>query len=292
MRLKFSGILTLAASALLVVGCGDRVSDTGGNGARQLITEGFGATQLHDGPAKAGGSAMDALRAAAPIETAFGGGFVNAMYGRTSDGTRAWLYYVNGVLATRGADQEKLRAGDTMWWDYRAWTGEDPQAVVGLWPDPFVHGYPQPPTEVMAEAPLDRPLRAAGVRISSGASNWRVRVGADVDLRRRDATWAQAMADPAAAGLTVRITRGQITALNADGTRFVAVPKARAFVAAVLTQDADDSGGVLLAVAGLDAASATAAAERIAREPAVLAHRYAVAFDAAGNPLTAAGQPS
>jgi hypothetical protein len=45
-----------------------------------------------------------------------------------------------------------------------------------------------------------------------------------------------------------------------------------------------------MAVAGLDAAAAQAAAERIAADPAVLRLRYAVAFDGDGTPLRAGGR--
>ncbi len=48
--------------------------------------------------------------------------------------------------------------------------------------------------------------------------------------------------------------------------------------------------GVLLAVAGLDAEAARAAAETIAADPSVLRLRYAVAFDGDGRPLRAGGR--
>jgi len=50
------------------------------------------------------------------------------------------------------------------------------------------------------------------------------------------------------------------------------------------------SDGALLAVAGLDAGSARAAARTIAARPDVLSLRYAVAFDAVGQPVRAAGR--
>ena len=48
--------------------------------------------------------------------------------------------------------------------------------------------------------------------------------------------------------------------------------------------------GVLVAVVGLDAASADAAARTVADDPGVLRLRYAVAFDGAGHPLAAGGR--
>jgi hypothetical protein len=47
---------------------------------------------------------------------------------------------------------------------------------------------------------------------------------------------------------------------------------------------------VLLAVAGLDAGAARAAARTIAEDPSVLRLRYAEAFDGRGRPLQAGGR--
>ncbi|MBU6364266.1 MAG: hypothetical protein KGQ95_08625, partial [Acidobacteria bacterium] len=66
-----------------------------------------------------------------------------------------------------------------------------------------------------------------------------------------------------------------------DGARAVAV----LVPAGVVPTD-----GALLAVAGLDGPAARAAARTIAARPDVLTLRYAVAFDAAGEPMRAAGR--
>ncbi len=80
-----------------------------------------------------------------------------------------------------------------------------------------------------------------------------------------------------------------MTALGADADARRPVPGARALAAAVaLGPDAGD--GALLAVAGLDAAAARAAARTIAVDPSVLRLRYAVAFDGEGRPLQAGGR--
>ena len=191
----------------------------------------------------------------------------------------------------RSADQQPLHAGDVTWWDYRPWGGLlDAWAVVGSWPEPFVRGYPAIPAVVNADAPLDEPLRKAGARVGTQTSPWRVRVGDDATLQRRDPAWRRAMADPVAAGLTVRIRNDHILVLGADGATLREVTAARAIAAAVLTGATPDNGGVLLAVAGLDAAAARAAADRIARDPGVLRGRFAVAFDGAGEPVAIGGR--
>lgn len=292
-RLRKWLILLLAATVVVgVAGC-ERVSDRSTGAARLLVTQGFGARTMLDKAAADGGSVLDALRGGATVETAFGGGFVNAIDGVASDtpAKRDWFYYVNGVSPGRGADQQPLGAGDLAWWDYRPWRGFlDAWAVVGAWPEPFVRGYPARPAVVNADPPLDEPLRRAGAPVGPRASAWRVRVGDDATLRRRDPAWRRAMADPVAAGLTVRIRNDRILVLGADGATLREVNGARAIAAAVLTGSTPDDGGVLLAVAGLDAAAARAAADRIARDPAVLRGRFAVAFDGAGEPVAIGGR--
>lgn len=285
-------LVLVTAVACLTAGC-NRVSDRATGSAHQLVTQGFGGRTLHDGAAADRGSVLNALRATSTVETAYGGGFVNAIDGLKSDraGRRDWFYFVNGVSPGRGADQQRLGAGDTVWWDYHPWGGlTDGGPVVGSWPEPFVHGYPTRPDTVTADAPLDVALRTAGATVGTQPSRWRVRVGADPTLRADDPAWRRAMADPAAAGLTVRIDGSRIRTLRADGTTLTDVPGGRAIAAAVLTGATAEDGGVLLAVAGLDADAARRAAQRIARDPAVLRGRFAVVFDGAGNPIAAGGR--
>lgn len=289
---KWLGCLLAAFIAVGVSGC-ERVSDRSTGEARLLVTRGFGAETLYDQEAADGGSVLDALRGVAAVETGFGGGFVDAIDGVRSDGggKKDWFFYVNGVSPGRGSDQQPLRAGDVSWWDYRPWAGLlDAWVVVGSWPEPFVHGYPSKPAVVNADAPLDEPLRRAGATIGTAASPWRVRVGADADLRAADPAWRRAMADPAGAGLTVRIEGGRVLVLGADGATLRPVDDARAIAAAVPTGTTPEDGGVLLVVAGLDAAAAQATADRIARDPRVLKGRFAVAFDGAGEPVAAGGR--
>ena len=285
-------LVLVTAVACLAAGC-NRVSDRATGRAHQLVTEGFGARILHDGAAADGRSVLDALRATSTVETAFGGGFVNAIDGLRSDraGQRDWFYFVNGVSPGRGADQQRLRAGDTVWWDYHPWAGlADGGPVVGAWPEPFVHGYPTRPSTVTADPPLDAALRTAGATVGPDPSPWRMRVGADAALRANDPAWRRAMADPSAAGLTVRIDGNRIRTLGADGATLTDVPDGRAIAAAVSIGATSGDAGVVLAVAGLDEAAARRAAQRIARDPAVLRGRFAVVFDGAGNPIAAGGR--
>jgi hypothetical protein len=234
---------------------------------------------------------MRALRGATEVETAHGGAFVSSMLGRRSDlaAQRDWFFYLDGVLADVGASGVRVEAGDTVWWDFRYWGGVmDVWAVVGLWPRPFAGGG-GPSGPVAADPPLAAALRAAGAELTEGSAPWRVRVGAHADLLLREPAWRRASADPTGAGLTAAIEDGRVTALDAEGRRREPVEGARALVAATPTGSVP-ADGVLMVVAGLDAGAAQAAAEHIAREPEVLAGRFALAFDGAGQPIRAAGR--
>ena len=82
----------------------------------------------------------------ADMSTRYGGGFVQSIDGlagsqsggRSSD----WFFYVNGIESPIGSAQYDLSGGDRVWWDYRDWTAAmRVPAVVGSWPEPFVHGF-------------------------------------------------------------------------------------------------------------------------------------------------------
>ncbi|MEW6582332.1 MAG: DUF4430 domain-containing protein, partial [Actinomycetota bacterium] len=272
----------LALAALVAAGCsGGEPSGASRGDATVVATAEFGQVGLLNVPVDSGASLMRATRDATEVDTAFGGDFVEEMLGRRSDaGARTdWFWFVNGMLGATSASEYTLRPGDVGWWDYRSWAGQmDVFAVVGAWPEPFVHGVAGRPPVVSADPPLAAALRAAGARVATGPSGWRVRVGSDAELRRRDPVWARAMRDPTRAGAPGAVEGGRVTVLGQGGAGREAVPGARAVAVAVRTGD-EPADGMLLAVAGLDGAAAQAAARAIAARPALLRLRYAVAFD-------------
>ncbi|HEV7493733.1 DUF4430 domain-containing protein [Baekduia sp.] len=144
-------LATAAAASLaaaVVAGCGlgagPKASDT-----ELLVSKDFGAEPIvqTDQP-KTGGSdtVMRLLQRNAPkVTTRFGGNFVQSIDGVSggrSGGTPAdWFFYVNGVLADKGATSIKVHQGDRVWWDYHDWGAtDDVPAVVGSFPEPFLHG--------------------------------------------------------------------------------------------------------------------------------------------------------
>jgi hypothetical protein len=76
------------------------------------------------------------------VQTRFGGGFVESIAGQSGNSSRTdWFYYVNGVQASKGATATTLDKGDRVWWDLHNWSVTDTiPAVVGSFPEPFLHG--------------------------------------------------------------------------------------------------------------------------------------------------------
>jgi hypothetical protein len=93
-------------------------------------------------------SVFDVLQANTEVTTAYSGSFVNEINGIKSDsgglsGKRQdWFYFVNGVFADVGALEYDLSPGEIVWWDYHPWSGGMANtAVIGAYPEPFLHGY-------------------------------------------------------------------------------------------------------------------------------------------------------
>jgi hypothetical protein len=88
-------------------------------GAKVLITTDCAGDVLLEKGVDAGQTAMRALDRVADIETDSGGKFVTAINGVEQDTGKklAWLYYINGKAAAKGATEIKLAPGDVEWWD-------------------------------------------------------------------------------------------------------------------------------------------------------------------------------
>jgi hypothetical protein len=110
---------------LLVAGCGGKEAQPGDVSAASpeaavLITQDCGKEVVVDlKEVDAGQTAMRALDRIADIETDSGGKFVTGINGveQNTDKKLAWLYYVNGKAAQKGATEIKLAPGDVEWWD-------------------------------------------------------------------------------------------------------------------------------------------------------------------------------
>lgn len=286
---------TPAAPTTTQAATGATTSAQPSTAARMLVTRGFGATSMLDRPVASGQSVIAALQTVAKITTTYGGGFVQSIGGVSGSlsSERDWFFFVDGIEADSGSAGFELRPGQTAWWDQRLWKQRmSSPAVVGVWPEPFLHGYTSNPGGVAADPPLNATLRSSGAPVLAAGtrSSYQVLVGPDASLRKRSKPWSNAESDPAGAGLTAWFAKdGSIQVWNASAQRSVPVPTATAVIAAVLT-GTEASDGVTFAVAGKTAAAATAAATALARAPGLVAGSYAVCLDASDHVVCRGGR--
>jgi hypothetical protein len=125
--------VVLVVAALFVGACGSNgdsgaenqpAATTAAQQAEVLVTEDCGRTVVvNKKEVPAGQTALRALETIADIETDDGGRFVTAIEGVEQDEGKqlAWLFYVNGEMAEKGAAEIKLKAGDVEWWDLHNW---------------------------------------------------------------------------------------------------------------------------------------------------------------------------
>lgn len=76
------------------------------------------------------------------VATRYGGGFVQSINGVSGNSSQVdWFYYVNGIEAPSGSATTAVNQGDRIWWDLHDWSATDSiPAVVGSFPEPFLHG--------------------------------------------------------------------------------------------------------------------------------------------------------
>ncbi len=136
--------LASLAAAATIAGCG--LGPGAGSGQVSLtVTRAFGqhplgvVTEQHVPGSE---TVMRMLERSFQVQTRYGGGFVQSIAGRGADAShRDWFYYVNGIEAAQGAASTSVHRGDRIWWDLHDWSVTDTvPAVVGSFPEPFVHG--------------------------------------------------------------------------------------------------------------------------------------------------------
>jgi hypothetical protein len=123
LRRSFAGVLL--ALAFVAAACGN--DQPAGAQAAVLVTTDCGAKVLvQKATVDPGETAMRSLDRVADIETDSGGKFVTSIEGveQNTGKKLAWLYYVNGKAAQKGAAEVELAAGDVEWWDLHNWEKE------------------------------------------------------------------------------------------------------------------------------------------------------------------------
>lgn len=312
MRARIGQGALLLLLVLALAGCGlGPGEELEGGGAELSVTRDFGHERLvaaEQAELRESDTAMRLLQAQAEVETDYGGGFVQSVDGIEGEGpggSHDWFYFVNGLEADVGAADYALSPGDVVQWDYRYW-GEAMRvpAIVGAFPEPFVHGRrgERLPTRVecgedvraACDEVVDR-LGDAGVTASEAPLG--APASSDV-LRVVVATWPDARdvralqpieTGPEASGVFARFTAGgeELALLDERGEEAAVAPSGSGLVAA--TESPDDH--VVWVVTGTDPAGVEAAA-RALDEP-VLEDSFAVAASPGGPvPLPVGGEGS
>ena len=219
--------LVLRASAVAAVvalaGCG-LGAGKGTSAVTLTVTHDFGTARIGSiAERRVSGSqtVLRMLERSFRVSTRYGGGFVESIAGRSGTSSRRdWFYYVNGIEAATGAAGTAVHRGDRIWWDLHDWSATDSiPAVVGSFPEPFVHGRggKRYPTTLACAADtgaacqrVAAEFKTIGVRAatqvigsSSGADSLAVVVGTWKDVRRQLGA-ALIAHGPAASGIYAR----------------------------------------------------------------------------------------
>jgi hypothetical protein len=170
----------LLAAALAVSGCGFGPGKAKGGDVKLSVTHNFGK---HDSFAdsrktkvRESDTVMRFLQSNHKTTTRYGGGFVQSIDGLAGNqaAERDWFYYVNGSEASVGAADYKLSPGDVIQWDYHNWHAtQHIPAIVGAFPEPFVHGMngKRLPTRLECEDDSSMACKEVGKRLDQQGAN-------------------------------------------------------------------------------------------------------------------------
>jgi Domain of unknown function (DUF4430) len=140
-------LTALAVAAGLLGGCGLGAGEEQEGGAELRVTRDFGHEVV--GSARVDSlredqTVMRLLHSEFDVETRYGGRFVQAidgLEGAGPAGTSDWFFFVNGIESGEGAAEYELSPGDRVQWDHRRWAAAmSVPAIVGAYPEPFLHG--------------------------------------------------------------------------------------------------------------------------------------------------------
>lgn len=271
---RLLGVLCAAAA---VGGCGLGPGKSPEGGVRLTATRDFGHRPLLDVErARVAGAdtVMRVLQRNAKVRTRFGGDFVQAIDGVAGgrrDGRPVdWFIYVNGIQADKGAGAVDVHGGDRLWWDHHDWgVTPDIPAVVGSFPEPFVHGSDgkRLPVRVECDDPqagacdavatkliaLGVPAGRSAISRSAADESLRVLVGPWSRLRGGDPESESIDSGPRASGVFARFdasaTRlivldagGRPTRTLGPGTGLIAATRAKRRQPVWFVTGTDDAG--------------------------------------------------
>jgi Domain of unknown function (DUF4430) len=132
-------------SAIAIAGCGLGAGKSTSGVVTLSVTRDFGTAPIGSVSEKSipgSQTVMRMLERSFKVTTRYSGGFVESIDGHAGGSSRLdWFYYVNGIEASLGAAGTSVDKGDRIWWDLHDWTATDSiPAVVGSFPEPFIHG--------------------------------------------------------------------------------------------------------------------------------------------------------
>jgi len=274
---RLPGLLCLLA-AVVLGGCGVGPGKGADGDVRLTVTRDFGAREVvavDKAQTEGSDTVMRVLqRNVDNVATRFGGGFVheiNGVAGGRRDGRRVdWFIYVNGIQSDEGATGLDVHGGDRIWWDHHDWGATpDIPAVVGSFPEPFLHGSEgrRLPVRVECSAPESPPCDAVAGKLtklgivagrsnlarSPGDETLRVLVGPWNRLRARDIEADNIDSGPRSSGVFARFAgsgerlvvldeRGRAARTLGAGTGLVAATKAEERQPVWYITGTDDAG--------------------------------------------------
>jgi Domain of unknown function (DUF4430) len=282
------------ASAVAIAGCGLGAGKSTSGVVTLTVTRGFGTAGVGSATEKTipgSQTVMRMLERSFKVTTRYGGGFVESIGGQTGNSVRHdWFYYVNGIEATLGAAGTSVHKGDRIWWDLHDWTATDTiPAVVGSFPEPFLHGTGGRRFPVTLECAADvgsackrvtEELSGLGVPVSSqaigtgsGSDSLGVIVGTWRDIHQQlVATLIEH--GPASSGVYAKFagpTGSSLQLLNPQGQ----VVKTLGAGAGLIAATAQTSTGPAWLITGTNVAGVSAAAAALT--PARLRDHFALA---------------
>ena len=293
-------LLVLAASVSLALGCGVGAGEERSGGVELRVTRDFGERLLAQSDVakvREGETVMRLLSSERKVKTRFGGGFVQSidgLAGQGADGHEDWFYFVNGIEASKGAADYDLSPGDFVQWDHRDWseTMRIP-AIVGAYPEPFLHGTDgkrlpvrvecedeggEPCKEVKGRLTVaGAPASSAPLGVQSRKQTLRVVVGKWSAVRRVRAARTLEQG-PKRSGVFARFRDdgARLQLLDEQGENVRDAPAGTGLVAATALDDQE----VVWLVTGIDDAGVKAAANALGEGP--LRDAFAVAVEPGG----------
>jgi len=291
-------LIAAICAALALGGCGIGAGADPDAPIGLSVTRDFGARDALDIPdAKVSGAdtVMRVLRRNATVKTRFGGEFVqsiNGIAGGRRDGRPVdWFIYVNGSLTDQGAGAIDVHGGDRLWWDHHDWgLTPDIRAVVGSYPEPFVHGEggKRLPVRVECVDPkgasckvvadkliaLGIPIGRSNISRSAADETLRILVGPWTAMRGRDAEADAVDRGPKASGVFARFDKAG-TALSVLDERGATVRTLGARTGLIAATRAEQRQPVWF-VTGTDDAGVASAARAL--DEGALSDRFALAI--------------